>query len=128
MKKIFLIAVVIFVSLYFGGKSIIRNQIISSVKDDYFANVEIDVTIGEMLETICKDIKWDYRTTDTHLYVTFEGNCHGEPIKLIFYIMGLADGPKGLLRGFEFRGKEIPDAEDVAPVVIYKLYLKEIGA
>lgn len=42
--------------------------------------------------------------------------------------MGLADGPKGLLRGFEFRGKEIPDAEDVAPVVIYKLYLKEIGA
>lgn len=134
-KKIitFVIVIIAIIAiLYSCGKRKIYNTIINTVKDGYFAEVTYDVTIGEMMQTLCSDSKWEY-TPDTDsglVFVTYTGNMKGQPLKMMFLINNMGGNMMFQLNYFSLNGEEAAnkygptgvDEIGMMPFVLYEAY------
>ena len=123
-KKIitFVIVIIAIIAiLYSCGKRKIYNTIINTVKDGYFAEVTYDVTIGEMMQTLCSDSKWEY-TPDTDSGLVF--------VKMMFLINNMGGNMMFQLNYFSLNGEEAAnkyeptgvDEIGMIPFVLYEAY------
>ncbi len=139
MKKkilsVIIIIVAILVLIHTCGKKKIYNEIISTVKDGYFYEITQEATVGEIMETICTDSKWEYTpNTDGGLvFVTYTGNMKGQPVKMMFLINNFGGTMRFQLNYFSLNGEEADngygktgkDELSMIPFVLYKVY-KEV--
>lgn len=68
----------------------LHRSIINIVRNGYFYEEISDVTIGDMMETICTDSKWEYTPDENTgmIFVTYTGNMGGMPLVMRFFMVG----------------------------------------
>lgn len=137
MKKfltfLIVVAVVIF-GLYSCGKRKINNTFINTVKDGYFEELSYDVTVGEILEAVCTDSKWEHDLTSKEgngQMVVYTGNLNGNPIRLVFLIYNLG-GMSFRLNSIGFNGESYaygtnPQEVELFMYLLYKEYRAKTG-
>jgi hypothetical protein len=141
MKKKILItlivAVAIITALYLFGKQRIYNTVIDTVRKGYFSEVSEEVTIGEMMNTLCSDSEWEY-TPDTEtgaVFVTYTGTLNGQPMKMLFFITNFAGQPIFRLNSASINGIYASNnliaggvsELDMVPELLYEAYCKRRG-
>lgn len=134
MKKILKIgifaAIIIFV-LYSCAKKFMFNSIIKVVKDGYFYEEMSDVTIGEMMDALCTDSKWEYTPDESGLsIVTFKGKMKGQPVEMAFSVYNVYGSMNFQLTYFSLNGQVAENGDEfsgndelsVVPFALYKAY------
>ena len=127
MKKI-LKLVIFFVAiialLYACSKRWIENKFISTVKDDYFSEVNSSVTIEKMLDTMCTSSEWSFEPSEVNQYVVYNGTCNGEPLRLSFLVYNFGGEMRWKVSSMTYGGKSLPDPDDNAGFALYEEYLR----
>lgn len=67
--KLVIFVVAIIALLYACSKRWIENKFISTVKDDYFSEVNSSVTIEKMLDTMCTSSEWSLEPSEVNQYL-----------------------------------------------------------
>lgn len=139
LKKILIVVIIIIAiiaGLYSCGKRKIYNTIIDTVKNGYFEGVQENVTIGEMMDTLCTHSKWEYtpNTESGLVYVTYTGTMQGQPIVMQFFVTNFAGEMMFRLDSFSLNGEITSRADDILrtanqsaeidmiPYALYKAY------
>lgn len=130
LLKIGIIVAIVFFALYSCVKKVLFDSIISVAKDGYFCEELSDVTIGEIMETLCTDSKWECTLNEeTGLsVVTYTGKApEGQTVEMGFHIFTVADTHIARLSGFSVDGQEVyrgvpMTAEDELLQVPFALY------
>lgn len=121
--KVIVLIVAIVAILYNCSKQKIKNDFISTVKDDYFYGVDGSVTIGKMLDTICSSGKWSYTPKEVNQYVTYEGTCNGKKLELVFFVYNFG-GMSWRVDRMSYGGRDLPDPDENTGFVLYDEYLR----
>jgi hypothetical protein len=135
-KKIAIIGIIvigIIAGLFSYSKQIIYNTIINTVKNGCFSEIPEDITIGELMNTLCSDSKWEY-TPDTETgaaFVTYTGRMKGQPVEMLFFITNFAGEIGFRLNSFSLNGIYASSTNyittgvtelDMVPEVLYEAY------
>lgn len=125
------------IGVYSCSKNMIYRSLINTVKDGYFYEEISDVTIGDIMETICTNSKWEYTPSEeTNLpFVTYTGNMDGQPLEMQFFMYNFGGTPNFRLNAFSLNGERVDngygltgrDELSVVPFALYERYQRVKG-
>ncbi len=124
LLKIGIVAAIALFILYSCGKKILFGSMIKEVKNGYFYEEISDVTIGEIMDTLCTKSKWEYTPDDSGVsYVTYTGKMKGQPVKMMFYVYNAFGTVTFQLNYFSLDGKTAENEilADI-PFALYEAY------
>lgn len=128
--KIGIFATILIFVLYSYTKRFMFNSIIKTVKDGYFYEEISDVTIGEIMDALCTEAKWEYTPDESGLsIVTFTGKMKGQPVKMMFSVYNVYGSMNFRLTYFSLNG-QVANGDDfssndelsLVPFALYKAY------